>query len=139
MKLAFVLDPLEKLKAYKDSSVAMMREAARRGHEIHALEAKSMFVREGSVSGRVARLAVSEDNAAWYRADDARDVRLAGFDLVLMRKDPPFDQEYYYATLLLDRVEAEGTPVVNSSRAYPHRRSSWNSSYFRSTGIGATI
>jgi glutathione synthase len=117
MKLAFVVDPIERLKPYKDSSIAMMREGSRRGHEIHALEAKSMFVREGSVMARVARLAISDDNAAWYRADEARDVRLAGFDLVLMRKDPPFDQEYYYATLLLDRVQAEGTPVVNASRA----------------------
>ena len=117
MKLAFVVDPIERLKPYKDSSIAMMREGSRRSHEIHALEAKSMFVREGSVMARVARLAISDDNAAWYRADEARDVRLAGFDLVLMRKDPPFDQEYYYATLLLDRVQAEGTPVVNASRA----------------------
>ena len=117
MKLAFVLDPLERLKAYKDSSIAMMREAARRGHEVHALEARSMFLLENTVRASLRRLSVSEDNAAWYRADDARDARLADFDLVLMRKDPPFDQEYYYATLLLDRVEREGARVVNSPRA----------------------
>ena len=77
MKLAFVLDPLDKLKAYKDSSIAMMREAARRGHEVHALEARSMFLLEGSVRASVRRLAVSDDDHAWYRADDARDARLA--------------------------------------------------------------
>ena len=117
MKLAFVLDPLESLKAYKDSSVAMMREATRRGHEVHALEARSISLLEGTVRASVRHLAVSDDNAAWYRAADARDAQLADFDLVLMRKDPPFDQEYYYATLLLDRVEAEGTRVVNRPRA----------------------
>ncbi len=117
MKLAFVLDPLERLKAYKDSSIAMMREAARRGHEIHALEAREMFLLDSSVRASVRRLAVSDDDHAWYRADEARDARLADFDLVLMRKDPPFDLEYYNATLLLDRVEAEGARVVNRPRA----------------------
>ena len=117
MKLAFVLDPLERLKAYKDSSIAMMREAARRGHEIHALEAREMFLLDSSVRASVRRVAVSDDDHAWYRADEARDARLADFDLVLMRKDPPFDLEYYNATLLLDRVEAEGARVVNRPRA----------------------
>jgi glutathione synthase len=117
MKLAFVLDPLEALKAYKDSSVAMMREARRRGHEVHALEARSMYLRDGRVMASVRKLSVSDDDQAWYRADAARDDVLSGFDLVLMRKDPPFDLEYYNATLLLDRVEAEGGRVVNRPRA----------------------
>ena len=117
MKIAFVLDPLDQLKAYKDSSIAMMREAARRGHEIHALEARSMFLLESSVRASVRKLAVSEDDHAWYRADEARDARLADFDIVLMRKDPPFDLEYYNATLLHDRVEAEGARVVNRPRS----------------------
>ena len=117
MKLAFVLDPLERLKAYKDSSIAMMREATRRGHEIHALEARSMFLLDRSVRAAVRRLAVTDDDHAWYRAEEARDARLADFDLVLMRKDPPFDLEYYNATLLLDRVEIEGARVVNRPRA----------------------
>ncbi len=117
MKLAFVVDPLPKLKAYKDSSIAMMREAAKRGHRIHALEAHAMHVRGGSVRARVDRLAVSGDDDRWYGIEESIEARLADFDLVLMRKDPPFDQEYYYATLLLERAEAEGTHVVNSPRA----------------------
>src|SRR4029079_10524033 len=68
MKLGFVVDPLDHLKPYKDSSVAMMREASRRGHEIHAFEAREMFVREGSVRATMRRLEVSTDDAAWYRA-----------------------------------------------------------------------
>ena len=117
MRLAFVVDPLDELKAYKDSSVAMMRVAAERGHEVHALEAPSMFVRDGSVRAAVRRLGVSDDDEAWYRVEAEEVARLADFDYVLMRKDPPFDQEYYYATLLLERAEAEGTHVVNSPRA----------------------
>ncbi len=117
MKLAFVVDPLARLKAYKDSSIAMMREAARRGHEVHALQAESMYVSEGAVRAPIARLSVYPDDAAWYRVEEERDLPLAGFDRVLMRKDPPFDQEYYYATLLLERVQATGTRVVNDPRA----------------------
>jgi glutathione synthase len=117
MKLAFVVDPLGELKAYKDSSIAMMREGARRGHEIHALEARDMFLREGAVVAPTRRLAVSGDDHRWYTAADAQLAPLAGFDRVFMRKDPPFDQEYYYATLLLERAQAAGTQVVNDPRA----------------------
>ena len=117
MKLAFVVDPIERLKPYKDSSIAMMREAARRGHEVHALEARSMHVREGSVIAATRRLALCDDDHDWYRASAGEEGALARFDIVLMRKDPPFDQEYYYATLLLDHAQSEGTRVVNSPRA----------------------
>ena len=118
MKLAFVVDPLDQLKAYKDSSVAMMRAAARRGHEIHVLEARTMLVREGSVRARVQRIEVGADDDAWCRmAGEVSEARLADFDRVLMRKDPPFDQEYYYATLLLERAQEEGARVVNDPRA----------------------
>ena len=117
MKFAFVVDPLELLKPYKDSSVAMMREAARRGHEVHALEASSLVVAGGSVRARTLRLALRDDDHAWYEAAAPAQRRLADFDIVMMRKDPPFDQEYYYATLLLERAESEGAQVVNSPRA----------------------
>jgi len=117
MRLAFVVDPLERLKPYKDSSVAMMREAARRGHEVHALEAASLALVDGSVRARTLRLTLHDDNHAWYEAGKAADTRLADFDLVMMRKDPPFDQEYYYATLLLEAAQREGVRVVNDPRA----------------------
>jgi glutathione synthase len=117
MKFAFVVDPLPKLKAVKDSSIAMMREAARRGHEIYAFEAKDMVVRDGHVVARAERLAVTDDDHAWYRVESAADTAVSTFDRVMMRKDPPFDQEYYYATLLLERAEAEGARVVNRPQA----------------------
>jgi glutathione synthase len=117
VRIAFVVDPLARLKPYKDSSIAMMREAARRGHEVHSLEARAMALRGGKVCARTSRLTVLESDDPWYHEEGPREAPLASFDLVLMRKDPPFDQEYYYATLLLDRVEAEGARVVNSPRA----------------------
>jgi glutathione synthase len=117
MRLAFVVDPLDHLKAYKDSSIAMMRAARDRGHEVHALEARDIMVLDGAVQARVSALEVSDDNDDWFKVTGEARARLAEFDYVLMRKDPPFDQEYYYATLLLERAEAEGTQVVNSPRA----------------------
>jgi glutathione synthase len=117
MRLAFVVDPLDALKAYKDSSIAMMREAARRGHEIHALEASAMYVRDGRVMAGVRRLTLEPSDHPWYRAHEARDEALGAFDAVFMRKDPPFDQEYYYATLLLERAKDQGARVVNDPGA----------------------
>ena len=117
MKFAFVVDPLEQLQAYKDSSIAMMRAAAARGHAISTLEAKEIFVREGSVRSRVRALDVSGDDDSWYRVTAQGEARLADFDCVMMRKDPPFDQEYYYATLLLERAQGEGAHVFNNPRA----------------------
>ncbi|HEX6632740.1 MAG TPA: glutathione synthase [Usitatibacter sp.] len=117
MRFAFVVDPLESLKPYKDSSIAMMREAARRGHEVHALEAGAMFVDRGAVAAPVRHLSLHGEDHPWYRVLGERDAPLASFDVVMMRKDPPFDQEYYYATLLLERAQAAGARVVNDPRA----------------------
>ncbi len=117
MKIAFILDPLEDLKPRKDSSIAMMREASRRGHEIYALGMADFFVQEGVVLARAVPLVIDEGDETWYREGGPEEVPLAYFDLVMMRKDPPFDSEYYYATLLLERAESEGARVVNSPRA----------------------
>jgi len=117
MKIAFILDPLDSLKPKKDSSIAMMREASRRGHEVYALGMSGIYVQDGSVAARAVPLAVADDDAAWCREGGDEEVPLAFFDLVAMRKDPPFDAEYFYATLLLEHAEAEGARVVNSPRA----------------------
>jgi glutathione synthase len=95
----------------------MMREAARRGHEIHALEPREIYVREGRVMASARRLHLEPSDHPWYRAGESRDEPLGAFDAVFMRKDPPFDQEYYYATLLLERAQSQGTRVVNDPRA----------------------
>jgi glutathione synthase len=117
MKLAFVLDPLPQLKAYKDSSIAMMREAQRRGHALFAFEARDMIVRGADIVAPALPITVTGDDDDWYRPGKPADARLADFDMVFMRKDPPFDQEYYYATLLLERAQSQGTRVVNDPRA----------------------
>jgi glutathione synthase len=117
MKFAFVVDPLDHLKAHKDSTVAMMREAARRGHEVYALETFEIWLQEAAVMARARKLTVSGDDKDWYRAADPEEVPLAFFDLVVMRKDPPFDAEYYYATILLQHAQSQGARVANSPQA----------------------
>ena len=123
MKLLFVADPLEGFKTYKDSTFAMMREAVSRGHELLACEpADLMWQRGGRVSAPVREFALSGDPHAhaWFTesAGAARQVMaLADVGAVLMRKDPPFDSEYFYATHLLEQAEREGARVFNSPRA----------------------
>ena len=112
MKIAFIVDPLAGLKAYKDSSVFMMREAAKRGHEVYAFESATLAMRD-VVSARVSKLTVAADNANWYRVDAETEMPLTAFAAVLMRKDPPFDQGYLYATLLLSLAESQGARIVN--------------------------
>ena len=113
MRIAFIVDPLAKLKAYKDSSVFMMREAAKRGHDVYALEARDIALIEGRVRAKVAHLTVSGDNDHWYQVAGETELPLVDFDAVLMRKDPPFNQEYLYATLLLSLAEDHGARIVN--------------------------
>ena len=117
MELLFILDPLDDLKAYKDSSVAMMREAASRGHALWACEQGDLAWSRGGVEASVQRLRVAGDDHGWYAVEEQARRRLTGFDATLMRKDPPFDLEYLYSTHLLELAEAEGARVVNSPRA----------------------
>jgi glutathione synthase len=117
MKLAIVLDPLDTLKTCKDSTFAMMREAARRGHELHVLMQQDVVLRDGRVLGFAQPLTLTGKSDAWYEAGRAQEVPLNQFDAVLMRKDPPFDMEYIYSTYLLELAEGEGARVLNRPRA----------------------
>ncbi len=117
MKIAFVLDPLDSIKTYKDSSYAMMREAAGRGHALAVLQQEDLIWRDGRVLGYARDLSLASDDKHWYRVGDKKPVSLESFDAVLMRKDPPFDMEYIYSTYLLELAEKQGALVVNSPRA----------------------
>ena len=119
MDFAFILDPLPALKAYKDSSVAMMRALGERGHAIFALGAGGPPLGAGRHARAVRPLELFDDDHDWYRAGEAQLARLADFAAVMMRKDPPFDLEYLYATHLLELAEREGARVFNRPRAHP--------------------
>lgn len=113
MKIAFLADPLSTFKIYKDSTFAMMREAARRGHEIYAFEQRDMVLEEGHVTAVVTRIHLTGDADEWYRAARPESVALSFFDAVIERKDPPFDMEYVYGTYLLELAERQGARVFN--------------------------
>ncbi|MBK5914004.1 glutathione synthase [Rhodocyclus purpureus] len=118
LNLAFIVDPLATLKAYKDSSIAMMRAAQAAGHSVWAIELPDLrWDSEGGVVAAALALTLSADNEAWYRPGELCTRALREFDAVLMRKDPPFDMEYVTATWLLERAEAEGARVYNRPRA----------------------
>ncbi len=119
MKLLFVADPLEHFKTYKDSTFAMMREAAGRGHALFACEPQDlMWQRGGRVSAPMRSFTLTGDAHDWFKASSERTgLALADLDAVVMRKDPPFDSEYFYATHLLEQAEREGARVFNSPRA----------------------
>lgn len=123
LKLAFVIDPLDHLKAWKDSTVAMMRAAERHGHEVYAIDCATLAwwrpetAGQPAVCGEAVQLRTRPDDYDWYRETDRSMTPLARFDAVVMRKDPPFDVEYVTATWLLERAEAEGARVFNRPRA----------------------
>ena len=118
MKFAFILDPLEGLKAYKDSSVAMMRTAAKRGHEVWVIQRSALTWCDARVSARARKIVLNVQDEPWYTlAEEEVAVPLATFDAVLMRQDPPFDFEYIAATWLLERAEAEGARIWNKPRS----------------------
>ena len=117
MKLAFIVDPLDEFKIYKDTSFAMMREAHARGCELYTLQQEDIYWRKERVAGNAARLHLTGDPHAWYCSDAAVETDLAAFDAVIMRKDPPFDMEYVYSTYLLEAAEAQGARVFNRPRA----------------------
>ena len=118
MKIAFIVDPLEEFKLYKDSTYAMMREAAQRGHELHSFHPEDLAWLKGAVSAYSARIHLTgSDDDAWYRHEAHAQVPLTAFDAVLMRKDPPFDMEYVYTTYLLEIAEKQGARVYNRPRA----------------------
>ena len=117
MKLAFIVDPLASFQTYKDTTFAIMREAAARGHDLYAMEQHDLLWRAGTVFGSAQRLHLTSAKDPWYRVEPATETPLARFDAVLMRKDPPFDMEYVYSTYLLEAAEAEGARIFNRPRA----------------------
>ncbi|NLY26641.1 MAG: glutathione synthase [Alcaligenaceae bacterium] len=122
MHVLFIIDPLPSLKAYKDSSVAMMQALVARGHVITVAYQPDLFIEQGVVRARVHGIdlvpgANLHGHAWWQYRDQPREAMLNEFDAVIMRKDPPFDMEYVYATHLLEYAQAQGARVFNSGAA----------------------
>lgn len=119
MNILFIIDPLAGLKIYKDSSYAMMREAASRGHRISTCQASHLRVHNGRVEALAGTLqfTATQSDGQWFEESSAIHQALTEFDAVIMRTDPPFDQQYLYATHLLTLAENQGAKVFNRGQA----------------------
>jgi glutathione synthase len=117
LKLGIIMDPIDSITPYKDSSLAMLLEAGRRAAEIHYFEQKDVRLLSGKALGQSTLLRVRDDNDDWYALGEQREIALGDLDAILMRKDPPFDMEYVYTTYILDRAEQDGALIVNAPRS----------------------
>ncbi len=115
-RLAVVMDPIEHLKYAKDTTLAMMLAAQRRGYALTYLRMEDLSLRDGVAMGAGRPVEVRADPARYYTLGETRVEPLGNFDAILMRKDPPFDTEYIYSTYILERAEAAGALVVNRPR-----------------------
>jgi glutathione synthase len=118
MNILFVADPLEIFQTYKDTTFSMMREAQRRGHRVAACEPRHLSWRTGGlVHALVREITLTGALDEWFVPEEERLRALRDFDAVVMRKDPPFDSEYFYATHLLEQAQREGARVFNRPAA----------------------
>lgn len=117
IKIGVVMDPISEVKVKKDSSMAMMLEAQARGYEIYYMEMQDLYLEQGVCCATAAKVKVFDDPEHWYELDAREDINVADLDAVLMRKDPPFDTEFIYATYMLERAEVAGTLIVNKPQS----------------------
>jgi len=112
-KLAVIMDPIQAIKPHKDSTLAMLLEAQKRGYQIFAGDLQDIWLDGAAARGRLTNLKVFDDSKHWFEAGDKAEVDLGEMDVILMRKDPPFDIQYVFSTYVLEQAERQGAVVVN--------------------------
>ncbi|QTE83078.1 glutathione synthase [Shewanella algae] len=117
IKLGIVMDPIKDINIKKDSSFAMLLAAQSRGYELFYMEMHDLALLQGEAWAKMRPLKVQEDPTDWYQLGEATDTPLKELDVILMRKDPPFDTEYIYATYMLERAEEAGVLIVNKPQS----------------------
>ncbi len=117
IKLGVVMDPISRIKPAKDTTLAMLLAAQARGWSLHYMEQQDLYLRDGQACARTRRLSVSDKSTGWFSFAEQLDLKLGSLDVILMRKDPPFDMEYIYSTYLLERAEQAGAMVINRPQA----------------------
>jgi len=113
LSIGFVMDPIEDIKPVKDTTLAMLLAASRRGWRLHYFEQSDIWLRDGVAHGRSYPITVRDDPEDWFTRGEPTSMPLGELDVLMMRKDPPFDTEYIYTTYILERAELLGTLVVN--------------------------
>jgi glutathione synthase len=116
-KIGFVMDPITSINPKKDSTLAMMRAANKKGWSIFYMEQKDLFTRNGKAYALIQELTLCEDKQEWYQLGDKIKTPLAELNIIMMRKDPPFDNEYIYSTYILELAENEGSLIVNKPQS----------------------
>lgn len=117
IKFGMVMDPIGRININKDTSFAMLLEAQARGWELHYMELNDLFLSNGQAYARTRKLKVQRDPDLWHRFSDSQEIALAELDVIIMRKDPPFNSEYIYATYILEQAERQGVYVVNKPQS----------------------
>ncbi|RKF18864.1 glutathione synthase [Alginatibacterium sediminis] len=117
IKLGIVMDPISQINIKKDSSFAMLLEAQARGYELYYMEMSDLYLIDGQARASASKLSVEQNPDQWYQLETAQDIALGDLQVILMRKDPPFDTEFIYATYMLERAEAEGCLIVNKPQS----------------------
>ncbi|MGB5142770.1 MAG: glutathione synthase [Shewanella indica] len=117
IKLGIVMDPIKDINIKKDSSFAMLLAAQSRGYELFYMEMQDLALLQGEAWAKMRPLKVQEDPTDWYQLGETTDTPLKELDVILMRKDPPFDTEYIYATYMLERAEEAGVLIVNKPQS----------------------
>ncbi|WP_298442590.1 glutathione synthase [uncultured Ferrimonas sp.] len=117
IKLGIVMDPISSININKDTSFAFLLEAQARGYELYYMEMSDLYLEQGQPYARMQPLSVQRDADNFYQLGDAQEAQLNDLDVILMRKDPPFDTEFIYATYMLERAEEQGTLIVNKPQS----------------------
>ena len=117
IKIGVVMDPIESIAYKKDTTLALMLAAKERGWQLEYMQQKDLFLRQGQPLAVSRALQVYADPDCWYQCGDERELDLTQLDAILMRKDPPFDNEYIYSTYILEAAERAGVLVVNKPQS----------------------
>jgi glutathione synthase len=117
VKLGVVMDPIADINVKKDTTLAMLLAAQRRGWELYYMEQNDLSLDQGLARGIVRRLSVQDNPESWYELGSPQDTALSELDVLLMRKDPPFDMDFIYSTYILEAAQRAGTLVVNDPRS----------------------
>lgn len=117
VKLGVVMDPIESINVKKDTTLAMLLAAQKRGWVIHYMLQSDLYLDQGRAFASVQTLSVRDDPADWFSFGGKSDIALKDLDVILMRKDPPFDIDYIYSTYLLEQAQREGCMIVNNPRS----------------------
>ena len=116
-KLGIVMDPISAIDPKKDSSLAMLMEAAKRDYEIYYMEQKDLKLIDGCATAQATIIEIFDDQKKWYKSKSNVSIDLKELNIILMRKDPPFDMEYIYTTYVLDKAEEDGVLIVNKPQS----------------------